>query len=208
MRHHHPLMAATRFLSDSALGGHMRTSWKRKIGGLALIGLWFAGGTIEVTVAAPPVKETLASGNWDRNLPSSSRFTILAEFGNAAARDNNTGLVWEREPDNNNRPWTGSVTTSASSYCASKIVGGTAGWRLPSVIELKSVQDPSLPTPFVPPSVFTGVQSAPYWSSTSVVWTTGLAWHVYFHSGLVDEEPITSTNLAWCVRGPMNADAY
>jgi hypothetical protein len=164
-----------------------------------------------LSIAAPPTKDgTQASvtQNWDRNLATTARFTVLAEFVNAAVRDNNTGLVWEQQPDATNRPWTGVATTSASSYCASKIVGGTAGWRLPSMVELKSVQDPSLPAPFVPLSIFTGVQSAPYWSSTLVGWDSSLAWHVYFHTGLVDEEPITSTNLAWCVRGPMNADSY
>jgi uncharacterized protein DUF1566 len=162
-------------------------------------------------LAAPGGKDDPHTGlaqNWDKNLTSNSRFIALAEFGNAAVRDNNTGLVWEQQPDATNRPWTGVAVTSASSYCASKIVGGVAGWRLPSVIELKSVQDPSLPAPFVPLSIFHGVQSAAYWSSTAVAWDSSLAWHVYFSTGLPDEEPIASTNLSWCVRGPMNADAY
>jgi hypothetical protein len=36
--------------------------------------------------------------NWDKNLPSASRFTILHDFNNEAVRDNETGLVWERSP--------------------------------------------------------------------------------------------------------------
>jgi hypothetical protein len=32
---------------------------------------------------------------WDKNLSSTSRFTILSEFNEAAVRDNNTGLVWD-----------------------------------------------------------------------------------------------------------------
>lgn len=192
----------------------MQSTWVRRIGIFVLVGgVWLVGYGLRVTPAAgePPIKESALPGitqNWDKNLPSTSRFTILADFGGAAVRDNNTGLVWEQAPDAINRPWSGATSTSASSYCANKMVGGTAGWRLPSVVELKSVQNPSLPAPFVPLSIFTGVQSAPYWSETAVAWDPTLAWHVYFHTGLVDEEPVTSTNLAWCVRGPMNADTY
>ena len=200
----------------------MRNTWVSRVGMVTLVGVMvLSAGLVlmpDKVLADKGDRDDKGGGsatdlsgitqNWDKNLPSGSRFTVLSAFGGAAVRDNNTGLVWERAPDINNRPWSGASSTSASSYCANKIVGGAAGWRLPSVVELKSVQDPSLPAPFVPASVFTGVQSAPYWSATAVAWDPTLAWHVYFHSSLVDEEPVTSTNLAWCVRGPMNADAY
>jgi len=41
------------------------------------------------------------------------------------------------------------------------------GWRLPSVVEVAGLIDPSLPAPFVPGTVFTGVRSALYWSATT-----------------------------------------
>jgi hypothetical protein len=40
------------------------------------------------------VKENALAGvtqNWDKNLPSASRFTVLPSFNNEAVRDNNTG---------------------------------------------------------------------------------------------------------------------
>lgn len=86
--------------------------------------------------------------NWDHNFPSTSRFTILSEFNNEAVLDNNTGLVWERTPDNSSLNW-----ASAISFGVGKAVGGTRGWRLPSIVELVSLIDPSLPAPFVPPTV-------------------------------------------------------
>jgi hypothetical protein len=74
--------------------------------------------------AAPPPKDASPSGtlaqHWDRNLPSSSRFAVLAEFGAAAIRDNNTGLVWERTIDLTNRTWVPSLAV-----CVNKNVGGT-----------------------------------------------------------------------------------
>ena len=59
-------------------------------------------------------------------------------------------------------PWF--VTTSS---CVNKNVGGTRGWRLPSVTELVSLIDPTLPAPFVPVSVFTGVRPFFYWSAST-----------------------------------------
>jgi len=54
----------------------------------------------------------------DKNLPSASRFTVLAAFGGAAVRDNNTGLVWEHAPDATFRPWKGfNPPVGATNYC-------------------------------------------------------------------------------------------
>jgi len=82
------------------------------------------------------------------------------------------------------------------------------GWRLPSVVELKSVQDPTLPAPFVPGTVFTGIQSSFYWSATSNAVDPTLAWFVRFLDGLVSTDSEADSGHVWCVRGGMNADAY
>ncbi len=141
--------------------------------------------------------------NWDKNFPSASRFTVLANFGGVAVRDNNTGLVWEKQPVAITRSWVEAIRD-----CVNKSVGSTVGWRLPSAIELKSLQDAGLPSPFVPTSTFTGVQSFPYWSATTVAENSTLAWLVDFAGGNVGWGGKTDTQHVWCVRGPMNADAY
>lgn len=138
-------------------------------------GFCFAAYGLGVTPAAaePPIKESALSGitqNWDKNLPSTSRFTVLASFGGAAVRDNNTGLVWEQTADGTTRTW-----IEATSYCVNKTVGGTVGWRLPSVVELNSVRDPSLLAGFVP-AVFSGVQGNRFWSATTVAAISTQAW--------------------------------
>lgn len=163
--------------------------------------------------SAPPVKEdsfTRITQNWDKNLPSGSRFTILMDFvsssgaAGAAVRDNNTGLVWDRFPDTLDHTW-----ASATEFCLNKKDRGPVGWRLPSVVELKSVQDPTLLPPFVPPGVFTNVQPAGYWSATGTAAIAGNAWWVDFGSfGAVRNINQNTVFIAWCVRGPMNADAY
>jgi hypothetical protein len=150
---------------------------------------------------------------WDTNNASATRFTVLAAIPGAVL-DNNTGLVWEQAPNGTPRNW-----GQAISYCVNQKIGGTAGWRLPSVVELKSVQDGSLTAaaPFVPAPPFTlstsnttpGVQSADYWSAaTSAEFPTN-AWSVSFINGNVNANVKSDfDNIAWCVRGGMHADAY
>jgi hypothetical protein len=172
------------------------------------------GGDTSALAAPPsnPNPTTDFSGltqSWDKNLPSASRFTVLAAFNNAAVRDNNTGLVWEQSPDTTARTW--GFVNAARTDCANKTVGGTTGWRLPSVIELKSLQDPSLSPPFVPASIFTNVQSGTYWSATTVTDfpNDADAWAVtFFDNGIVFAGNKQAPHFVWCVRGNMNADAY
>ena len=141
---------------------------------------------------------------WDSNKPSASRFTVLAEFGGAAVRDNNTGLVWEQTPSMV-FDW-----TSARFQCLNKAVpavGGTRGWRLPSVTELASLVDPSLGPPYVPP-VFTGV-TGNYWSATSLAEGGSVnKFSVSFTDGSVGTTGKSSSNNVWCVRGSMSESTY
>jgi hypothetical protein len=183
-----------------------------KTGLIALIGgLLFANSGFWITsaVAAPPVKEDSLAGvtqNWDKNLPSASRFSVLPSFNNQAVRDNNTGLVWEQTIDLTNRVW-----PQALAICANKTVGGTGGWRLPSVVELKSVLDTSLSAPYIN-GVFTSsgiIAFNNWWSATTSTVNSGDAWIVDINDGRANGNSKSSgQGLAWCVRGPMNADAY
>jgi len=160
-----------------------------------------------------------AAGNytmrWDTNSLSSSgsRFTVLTDFGSAAVRDNNTGLVWEQAPS------TIATWTDARIQCVEKNVGGTRGWRLPSVVELMSLIDPSLINPLsqippIVPGVFTGVQSATYWSATSNadVNPSASAFSakllLNFNDGKVSSLAKGNATNVWCVRGPMSESAY
>jgi len=194
----------------------MRHAWGSRVGMVTLVGVMvLSAGLVLMADRALADKDdkdrdsaTGLSGvtqNWDKNLPSASRFTLLSNFGGAAVRDNNTGLVWEQAPDATTRVW-----EIAAQYCLNKTVGNTVGWRLPSVVELASVQDPSLPPPFVPASVFTGIQQNAYFSATTQADNPlGGAWEVnFFNVGAANGISKGSSLFAWCVRGPMNASAY
>ncbi len=145
---------------------------------------------------------------WNSNLTGTTRFTTAFP---GAVLDNNTGLVWEQAPDATPRIWQ-SIADSpgATNYCVNKNVGGTRGWRLPSVAELASLVDPTLSAPFVPGTVFTGVQSASYWSATTNERLPDTAWLVEFFNGNVFfNGKGGAIPRAWCVRGGNSgADAY
>jgi hypothetical protein len=213
----------------------MHSKWTRRIGIAALVGgLGLASYSFQVTSATgaqdfagnpfrvilnklDEILDAIKGGggtadlsavtqNWDKNLPSNARFTVLASFNNEAVRDNNTGLVWERSQDLTPHTW-----INATWYCANKMVGGTVGWRLPSVVELKSVQDVSAPFPANINSVFnfTGGGADNWWSATTSGVASTDAWIVDVNGGRVNgNSKANGQGLAWCVRGPMNADTY
>lgn len=155
---------------------------------------------------------TSASNNhtlrWDTSNPSSTRFTTVFP---GAVLDKNTGLVWEQAPDitggpnaDGKREW-----FEAIKYCLNKEVGGTMGWRLPSVVELTSLKDLTLPAPFVPASVFTNVQTTFYWSATSFAdFPITHAWNVLFNNGIVAHYGKILPFNVWCVRGGMDSALY
>jgi hypothetical protein len=150
---------------------------------------------------------------WDTN-NQSARFTVLTELGSAAVRDNNTGLVWEQSPSTIMPGMLLGTTTwsAARTQCLEKNVGGTRGWRLPSVVELASLIDPSLGKPFLPVGVFKDVQLFPYWSATTnadqLVSTNVSKLTVSFDDGTVSSTAKGNTSYFWCVRGPMSESAY
>lgn len=177
-----------------------------------LVGSWFTiGAGASSAFEAPPSKSnptTNASAliqNWDKKLPSASRFTILSTFGGAAVRDDETGLVWEMTLETHEVSW-----NDARAACADKNVGGRKGWRLPSIFELASLMDLSISEgPTLPLNhPFTNVQMDVYWSATTVADKPNSAWLVFFDTGKVAQGLKTITFHAWCVRGGMNTDQF
>jgi len=194
-----------------------RNGWASGIGAAVLLGgLVLASYGSGVTPAGAATNDPLSNGGagnhtlrWDTSNPSDSRFTMAFRD---AVLDKNTGLVWEQTPDGTSRTW-----DAATIHCLNRVVGGAVGWRLPSVVELKSVQDPTLQAPFVPASAFTlsktfttpGVQLAAYWSATLSTQYPTHAWGVGFNNGAVDRaDRALNIARAWCVRGGMHADQY
>jgi Protein of unknown function (DUF1566) len=173
------------------------------LGSLVLMG-WDLGSTFDGD-QSPTHDQEGQSQSWDKKLPNTSRFTLLTDFGGAAVRDNETGLVWEQSPETKTMNWSG-----ARFHCTSRRIGGRMGWRLPSVHELASLVDPSVsPGPTLPAGhPFTNVQPAHYWSASSLAGKPSHAWNVGFIMGMVHDIKTTDSHNVWCVRGGNNADAY
>jgi Protein of unknown function (DUF1566) len=184
--------------------------WASRAGvvGLMISGLvfggWSSGNAFDEEQSSPTDRQGL-SQSWDKKLPSTSRFTVLTDFGGAAVRDNETGLVWEQSPETKTVNW-----SAARFHCTTRKIGGRMGWRLPSVHELASLVDPSVsPGPTLPAGhPFTNVQAAHYWSATSFAGKPSHAWNVGFVMGMVHDIKVADSHNVWCVRGGNNADAY
>ena len=139
-----------------------------------------------------PAALWLAAG---RSEPASPRFSLV--LGGAGVKDNQTGLIWEREPDRLHDVWGASV-----SRCLTKDVGGQTGWRAPSIDELKTLidlsqRDPALPTGHP----FFNIKSEIYWTATPHPTDDIVAWQVSFFSGEPVMDQKSGTRRLWCVFG-------
>jgi len=124
---------------------------------------------------------------------SPARFTLVLE--GAGVKDNQTGHIWEQEPDRIHDVWSASVAR-----CTTKTVGGKSGWRAPSVDELKTLIDTSQHDPALPAGhPFSNIKSEIYWTATPDPKDDIVAWQISFFSG----EPVTDqksgTRRMWCV---------
>ena len=168
------------------------------LGLIVLVMVAFATGPAEAqTTATGPY---YATPSWDQQLPASTRFIVLSNWGGAAVLDRETGLVWEKSPSISSFGW-----ENAQSHCNRLTVGNRKGWRLPAIQELASLEDPSVPSPG--PTLpaghpFSNIQSFYYWSASTYALSTSSAWAVYFGFGDVDYIPIKYNSVfVWCVRG-------
>ena len=146
--------------------------------------------------------------SWDDKIPNAKdRFKVLSEFGDQAVLDKETALVWERTPDTQPEQW-----VTAKFLCLNKVVGNRRGWRLPSIVELSTLVDPSVPegTGVTLPAghPFVGIQPAIYWSATSDSAVDGNAFLLVFSNGGVGGGPKSDALLFWCVRGGTHAGPY
>ena len=142
---------------------------------------------------------------WDQKLPTSTRFIVLSNWDSQAVLDRETGLVWERTPAGSISDW-----FVANSGCIIKTVGGRMGWQLPTIQQLASLVDPSVPAPgprLPTGHPFIGVSAGGFWSATSQTPSGTNAWLMDFSSGSVGfNAKGTFFKQSWCVRGGQAVD--
>jgi hypothetical protein len=168
------------------------------------------GGSLAFAVGAAATAGTTAAGpyyampSWDQQLPASTRFVVLSNWidsnfpsGGAAVLDRETGLVWERSPTTTTFDW-----FLAQDRCNSLGLGNRMGWRLPTLQELASLMDKTVPPPG--PTLPTGhpfqnVQQGPYWTAT--ILSTPFVAVGFFEDAEVFGATNNNSFVVWCVRG-------
>jgi len=141
---------------------------------------------------------------------STMSFTIYngAAWGGTATSsvtvDNRTGLMWVTNMVDAGMPSTSTLTwEGAITFCEGLNYAGFSDWRLSNIKELVSIVDYSRQSPSINTAYFLNMQSNYYWSSTTYVPTTTLAWYVYFNFGYVSLINKTLNYYVRCVRaGP------
>ena len=104
------------------------------------------------------------------------------DLGNGIVRDNVTGLEWQQFPERGAISW-----YQAIDYCNALTLGGYSDWRLPTIKEISTLVDSSIPSPgpTIDSDNFPNTVSTYYWSSTTEAGGLNYAWPVYFHGGFV-----------------------
>ncbi|RLD09133.1 MAG: hypothetical protein DRI44_09215 [Chlamydiae bacterium] len=132
------------------------------------------------------------------NTANGPRFVTNSVSGSEVAiLDKLTGLIWTQNA--NIDGWKNWV--AATNYCENLIYAGYSDWRLPNVLELKSLIDYGRYNPSIPSGhPFTAVQSQFYWSSSTYAYYTDFAWHIDLYGGFVYNRDKTVSNYVWPVR--------
>ncbi|MBO4441108.1 DUF1566 domain-containing protein [bacterium] len=111
-------------------------------------------------------------------------FTFSPISGQKVVFDNNTGLMWQQIIPTDRYEW-----DAAISYCNNLTYAGYSDWRLPTPQEFLSIFDNSKFRPAIDTTYFLDTPSyvpfSRFWSSSTYVCDTSLAWYVDFEEGSV-----------------------
>jgi len=162
-------------------------------------GCWDTNGTAIDCSGTGQAGEQQTGASWP-----SPRFTDNA---NGTVTDNLTGLIWLKNAACfGYQAWAtavASANTLANGACA-LTDGSTAGqWRLPNVLELRSLvneQQANVAT-WLNTQGFSNVQADYYYSSSTYASYTSYAWYVSMSVGSVRYDSKTYSFYVWPVRG-------
>jgi Protein of unknown function (DUF1566) len=146
-------------------------------------------------VAKPPV--------WDRTIDSPKRFKVLAAFDGEAVLDQETGLVWSREPLIGTNSWYGAVD-----QCLGVRIGGRSGWRLPTAYEFRSLVDTV--SQALPQGHSFAVADDYYWTATSSSSDPTYAYvgDLGNPSAQANQASKANQRAVWCVRGGLGSEGF
>lgn len=107
--------------------------------------------------------------------------------------DTQTGLVWQRTVSG---PY---AHAEAVSYCEALSFAGSTDWRLPTVLELSSLHDPTRTAPAIDTTAFPGTADR-FWTSTLAFGSLEAAWMVDFFRGGTGTTDLASRLNVRCAR--------
>jgi Protein of unknown function (DUF1566) len=133
----------------------------------------------------------------------------FSDKGDGTVKDNLTNLIWLKNVNYSGTflpvPWFQALMTAntlAAGFCGLTDRSVAGDWRLPNVKELQSLIDFGHFVPALPAGrPFSGVQSAFYWSSTTVAGGPDGAWVVSLGDGATLAVAKDGGGRAWPVRG-------
>jgi hypothetical protein len=158
--------------------------------------------SLSVTAIAGPVPDTGQTQSYTDTFGEDSDYTCnphsYTDLGNGIVRDNVTGLEWQQATAPGTYTW-----QQAIDYCNNLILGGYTDWRLPTIKELSTLVDSSIPYPgpSINTSYFPDTVAYDYWSSTTDAYYTYYAWLANFVSGLVSYSSKPGDGYVRAVRG-------
>jgi hypothetical protein len=91
--------------------------------------------------------------------------------------DTKIGLLWQKEDDGEKRDY-----RQALAYCQNLSLAGLAGWRLPTLNELKEIITPGR-SPAIDPQIFPNAKADRYWTSTLYPGANNTVYTIDFYSG-------------------------
>lgn len=119
----------------------------------------------------------------------------LTDNQNGTVSDAVTGLMWQQGFGPSTYTW-----AQAASYCTGLSLAGHADWRLPTYVELFSLDDFSRSDPSINPTLFPNTPTDSFWSSTPLTGSPGEAWVVTLYYGGSDGNSTSNANDVRCVR--------
>jgi len=193
------------------VGGTVGVAGAFGIGGVSGTGGPPGGNTSLSCIPACPASAICCDGsdeNCDGTRLPSGDGTNTGEFvvssDELTVTDMITGLVWQRDGSGTRAGCSGTSNLTctwaeAKTYCASLILGGLSGWRLPSRTELRTIVDFTRSSPAIDPTAFTNTPSASYWTSSPSAGSSGRAWLVDLNRGSADDGAVSVNNRVRCV---------
>jgi hypothetical protein len=102
--------------------------------------------------------------------------------------DTITGLLWQRDGSSTRDGCSGSgnltcTWAEAQAYCTGLRLGGFSDWRVPAVMELRTLLNFTGGSPTIDPIAFPGAPPAWFWTSSPSAGSSGKAWYVNFSDG-------------------------